>query len=752
MKPLNWAPLTPYSIHNGAAWFSGRVTDILLNDKIVIVATSHGGVWTVDSARTSLEGFDTRCLTDNWDDPKVHCLAHGPDNDKQVYAGCETSLRYFELNHDNLIAASVLLNLPVSRLNIVYCILIQKESRRIILATGAGLWWSVIPPNPSNANAYSWTKASGLPGDVISGLCHASNNAIHAAIFGDGSATGDNFGIFKGVFLNGDISFTRSKIRWSDNRKNDMRRVSLASCANNRAVAFASVSDSVSKPDPDFRGVLKYNETKDLWDDILNQDRFANTDRAQQPGRQGTFNNAIAVAPDDANLVALGWQMGTFILDTSGAHGATVPFSLLQDEKSHHDVHSLHFTKSENGEHTIYIGSDGGLLKVSGPARKHPSFDDRLNVFLPTLLFKDELRAEQYATIDVSPAIDGLISGGLQDNGCKWLKTAKGKFTFWQQMLGGDGGTNTFLADGILISRESNASSKFKSHVWNAQVNSFDAGSDIPLDVEVELDPKMEICTRIPTPAFRSKQQQLMHAVSAAVQAKDGGHTKAGDNLLLGLFENGEGSTQFHWKIIGFMPRLIKAAATADGNSVLVSTEDGTISLVSPQKFLDGQHDFSTNLPLPAQLTTVKGCVIQFELTKTAVFALFEESKHGKKGHILVRDGNEWKEISTPVAETIYSIAADWDVKSTPLAPEDKRLFFTTDSAVYQGVQSTGPQLPGFQTSFNWEKSSDGLPARPHCTHLRFGWDEKKLFLYLSTYGRSVYRAELRQLVQLPGH
>src|SRR5215510_4664166 len=762
MEPLNWSQVTPYSINNGAAWFSGRVTDTLGIGKIIIVATGYGGVWRVDPSSNVLEGFDTRCLTDDWDDPNVQRLAHGPDNDHQVYAGCGTTLRYFELDNNNLISRSVVLPLPVSDLKIVYAILIQKDFPRIVLATGTGVWWSVIPTDAANATAYSWTKATGLPGDVISGLCQGSNQAIHAGIFRHGPATGDNFGIFKGVFLNGNLSFTRSQIKWKDTDivdERDMVRVSLASCANNRSAAFASVSktEPVHKPGekkkPDFRGVLQYREAQDLWEDILNEKRFDGAEREKQPGGQGVFNNAIAVAPDDANLVALGWQMGTFILKIQPP-GTPVDVTMLEDVKSHHDIHSLHFAKSENGGHELYVGSDGGLLKVSGPAHKHPSFDDHLNVFLPTLLFKDELRAKQYATIDASPFVPGLVAGGLQDNGCKWLKTAKGKNTSWQQMLGGDGGTNTFLANGILISRKSNDGDTFKSHVWNSQANNFDSGLDIPPDVEVELEPKMEVCTRIPSPAFRSKQKQLMHAISAAVQAKDGGNTKAGDNLLLGLFENAEGNAQFHWKIIGVMKKLIKAAASADGNLVFVSTENGKIKLLSPQQFLDGQDNFYSDLPLPAQLKGLTGSVVQFEITKATVFGLFEEF-HGdraRKGHILVHDSDGWKEIFTPVKEVIYSIAADWDIAPNPLAPEDKRLFFSTDDAVYEGVQSKGPQLPGFQTSFDWRKSKDGLPARPHSTHLRLGWDDKKLFLYLSTYGRSVYRAQLRELTQLPGH
>ena len=778
MKPLNWAPLTPYAIQKGNAWFSGRVMDVLLNGKVIIVGTSHGGVWTVDSSRTVLEGYDTRCLTDDWDDPNVYCLAHGPDKDQQIYAGCETTLRYFELNSANLVTTSVLLNLPVPKPSIVYRILIQKNPRTIIVAGGAGLWWSIIPTNPADATAYHWTKASGLPeatttsasgaslpGPVIAGLCQGSNHTIHAAIFGDSSATGDNYGIFKGVFQSDNFSFTRSKINWKDKDihgnpipKRDMVRVSLASCATDRSAAFAAVS----KSEREFRGVLQYDEAQDLWEDILDQKDF-NVAKRPKPGKQGEFNNTIAVAPDDPNLVALGWQKGTFVFNPSHIfvqpenNWNVTTLSNDEDKSIRGDVHGLHFTKSESGERELYIGSDGGLLKVSDPRGKHHAFD-RLNVFLPTLLFKDELRAKQYATIDVSPFTDGLIAGGLQDNGCKWLKTVKGKYTAWHQLLGGDGGTNTFLANGILISRESNQGNKFKSHLWHGNKfdnrNKSDKGSDIPLDFEVELDPKMEICTRINTPAFRSKDNHLMHAISAAVQVTDGVLTPYGKNLLLGLFEDADGSQHFHWEIIGRMLHLITAAASGDGNSVLVATDDGKISLLIPEKFLDGHHS-PTDLPLPAPLQSVEGkpvmgTVVQFEITRGPVFALFKDHRT-KKGHILVRDGNGWKEISTPVAEPIFSIAADWDVKSTVLTPEDKRLFFSTDNAVYQGVQSTGPQLPGFQTSFIWQKSTDGLPARPHCTHLRLGWDEKKLFLYLSTYGRSVHRAQLREVVRLPG-
>jgi hypothetical protein len=744
MKPLNWAVVTVYAIHKEGVWFSGRVMDVLVRDQAIILGMNFGGVWVVDTSKSVLEGFSTTCLTDAWDDPNVYSLAHGPDHDAQVYAGCEKTLWYFKLSNSNAMGTSAIISLPVSDPLTIYRILVQKEARRIILATGTGLWWSSIPSNPAHASEYAWKKATGLPGDKIAGLCPAGDQAIHAAVWGDGITTGDNYGIFRGVFESGNLSFTRSKLHWKDgNDKHDMARISLASCAGNSSVAFAAVS----KVDKDFRGVLQYDEAHDQWNDILNQQHFAGTGRTKQPGSQGTFNNAIAVAPDNSSIVALGWQMGTFIFSNN-------TWKMLEDDKSHHDVHGLLFTKVENGKHTLYIGSDGGILKVSAPAQEHPSFDDRLNVFLPTLLFKDELR-RAYATVDTSPLVDGLIAGGLQDNGCKYLKTDVGKYTPWLQIMRNDGGTNTFLANGILLSRESNKTSKFSSFAWNTSLNNFDASMSIPCDVQVKDVPLMDICTRIPAPAFTNGKHQLMHAISGAVQDKDGGRTKAGDNILLGLFADSENALQFHWEVIGVMPDLVTAAASADGNFVFVATKDGKVSLLSTAKYLNKEHDFFIDMPMPEQLKKLKGSILQFDLQQPPlVFALFVEKDNtgtAIQGHILVYNGSAWKEIFTPVKEVIYSIAADWGNKPTVFVHEDNRLFFVTDDAVYQGVQSTGPQLPGFQTSFNWVKSIDGLPSRPHGSHLRTGWDGKKLFLYLSTYGRSVYRAELREVFPLPG-
>jgi hypothetical protein len=764
MKQLKWTPLTPYAILKSGNWFSGRVMAILTYGETVIVATQFGGVWVIDTDKTILEGYTSSCLTDAWDDPDVSSLAHGPDDDSQVYAGCENTLYYLELRKGSLgttMTFSTIINVPVSELNTVYHISVQKEMRRVILATGSGVWWSNIPSNPQVATGYSFQKATGLPGDKVAGLCLASDLTLHASVWGKGDPSSDEFGIFKGAFQNNQLVFTRSKIQWNNGLdKHNMTRVSLASCATDRSAAFGVSSGQ----DDNFMGVLTYDEGKDQWNDILNKIDFSSATSDPSPGGQGGFNNCIAVAPDESDLVAFGWQEGTYVLSSGKV-------KMLDDPKTHHDMHGLHFTKKENGLHTLYVGGDGGILKVTGPAQKHPTFGDRLNVFLPTLLFKDDLR-RAYATMDVSPVTDGLISGGLQDNGVKYLKTSPSKYEYWNQIIGADGGTNTFLANGILLSRESNEGNPFRGSIWNYASNAFNASFAIPNDVTVKDDPRMEICTRISAPTFRNRKNQLMHAVSAAVLDGTSNSIPDGSNIVLGLFADDESNTSFHWEVIGTTPDLITAAVSFDGNYVFVATQAtktdvGKISLLNVSKFLKKQNDFLSPMFLPSSLPA--GSILQFEIqAPNLIFALYTADS---QGYILVYDGMVWNNIPTPVSEVIYSIAVDWADDTSFWNQEENTLFFVTDNAVYQGVQNNssriiastgnvfqsvqnnvlGLQFSGFQTSFTWENSSDGLPARPHGSHLRIGWDGDKKFLYLSTYGRSVYRAQIGQAVKMPG-
>ena len=719
MRTLTWAPTTPYGIDKaGAGRFSGRVADVLLWGDVVVIATSFGGVWTISTGVTVLTGFETRSLSDGWDDPDMSCLAHGPDDDRQIYAGASRTLYYLELVNAGGAQAGTLVVLPLPFTpHMVFRIVVDKSARGIVIATGAGVWFSAIPSNPVDVSGYAWHQATGLPGNKIAGLCAGDAGSVHASVWGPGDDSSDEYGLFRGTFAGGALTFKRSKLHWLDSvNEHNMTRVSLSSCASSPAVAYAGCSDR----DKNFRGVLKYDAAADRWNDVLNASAFASAGRTSQPGGQGTFNNVIAVAPDSPDRVALGWQMGTFVLRESG-------WVMLDSPTSHHDVHGLCWAPTPGG-HDLYIGSDGGILKVSGPAKASPVFDDRLNTFLPTLLFSHTLR-NQYTTIDVSPTVDGLVSGGLQDNGIKYLKTAATTYTSWEHIERFDGGTNVFLVNGILICRDFNASSAFRFATWNASTQAFDATVAIPIDVKVTDDPRMEVCARVVAPHFRNSAGELMHAVSAAVQDEHAGGLAKGTNIVVGLFGN-DALTKFHWSVIGTTPSAVTAIGSYSGDSVLLGLDDGSLVTLNVAGFLSHATTFLSKATLPA---LPSGQFLQFELlSSTLTFALFDGKR---RGVMLVDGGFQWQTIPLPVSDLIYSFAID-DHGAT--------IYFATDTAVYEGAQialSDGLHPVGFNTAYAWVDNSNGLPARMHATHLRLGRDVGTPYLYLATYGHAVYRA-----------
>lgn len=725
MNPLVWTLLTPDAItKSGSGTFSGRVTDIRTSGSVVVVATEDGGVWTIQKkAPVGSSGFQTRALSDEWDDPDVSCLANGPDGHNQVYAGCSRTLAYFELADDGSITTQTNLELPAPFAGVTINRVVvdaDPSRRRIVLATDAGVCWSAIPANPASAAGYSWSAATGLTGSRVGGLCAAKDGAVHAALWGSGAPGSTDFGIFKGTFSTAGLVFTRSAVP-----TDQMTRVSLASCASNPEAAFAVFSKPPdSNGDSSFGAVLKYDASSDSW---------SSTTIAQpstSPGEQGGFNNCIAVAPDDPSIVAFGWQSGTFVLRNG-------QWSLLASTKAHSDLHGLWFTKKKNGKHTLYAGGDGGLLEVEGPTETSPTFDDRLNAFLPTLLFKNRFPTQGgYATFDVSHSVDGLIAGGLQDNGVVFLATLASSFASFEHLLGGDGGTNVFLTNGVLIARESNTKSKFQGFRWNAGTGSFGPSIALPADIDLDItdDHRMNVCARVVAPAFHNSKGELLHAISAAVPK----HSAKGPFVVLGLF--GDGSLHGpHWAVLGKNFDRVTAVGSMNGQRVFLGTQKKNMpgEIIA----LDAATGAPTGLALPATLET--GYVIQFEVvSESLVFALYAGTK---SGHLLVLDGASWKEIPLPLSEPVYSMAVDWSTTS---------VYLTTDTAVYRGMQvpyGSKPHPIGFDTWFEWMIDSAGLPARPHGAHLRIGMDRGVSYLYLATNGRSVYRAPLTSTATAPG-
>jgi hypothetical protein len=80
-------------------------------------------------------------------------------------------------------------------------------------------------------------------------------------------------------------------------------------------------------------------------------------------------------------------------------------------------------------------------------------------------------------------------------------------------------------------------------------------------------------------------------------------------------------------------------------------------------------------------------------------------------------------------AETFYGLAVARE-------RENIALYAATDSDVYVSRD------PGDALGNTWMRASQGLPKRPHCSDLSYVGPIGDGWLYLSTYGRSVWRAQ----------
>ncbi len=146
---------------------------------------------------------------------------------------------------------------------------------------------------------------------------------------------------------------------------------------------------------------------------------------------QGSYNNAIAVSPDDRETIYVGgvdlWKWSAdkgWLKADVWFVGASLEFQFPY--YVHADKHAIVF--HPNDGNIMYIGTDGGVFKSENAMAIQPEFINTNKGFNTT----------QYYAITAS--IDGFIMGGLQDNGTRFIdytgnttKNSKGVFS-------GDGG------------------------------------------------------------------------------------------------------------------------------------------------------------------------------------------------------------------------------------------------------------------------------------------------------------------------
>lgn len=701
-----------------AAFNAGHLNDVLRLDEfpfpVILVAADTSGVWLINSG-----GGIALPLSGSWDQPNLNSLARGVHGTRHVYAGGDAlwetdSTKDFVLFNWRKIP---IVDSDGQNLNAggVIDIAVLSNPNLIVLACGNGIFWADIP---APGGTYLFKGAPLMPAGAYSGVEPGPDGTVVAAAWGSDKV--NHFGLFNGGWSGGNLLFNRSSIFGNVNPAM-MQRTSVASCRQDRSVLYAVagtdyLDNKGNVVNETIYRVLKSVDGGASWrvtgSKVLNAtDPLFGDPTKNLPGNQEGYNNCITVS-SNPNLVALGWRGGYFWSSTGGADWTMVS---ANGPHLHSDLHAVEFDQFDPAQRTVYVCSDGGLATTTDLGASHASLSNRQ---LPNL---------QIYRLAASYQDSGVVGISLQDNGDDYTSLYPNPEP-WRDLDGGDGVTVTSMRNGQLVYRNNTEASggiefgnRMRAARWNASSRRFEnvqmfpnpplSWGVIPLDDTSDGLPFPNLVEIVNSPQFRNDSGESMIGIAAK------------DDHVFGLFARTTGDGM-HWTQLTAVPLKrddknnltegITAIGSSDGRVLFVGTDNGRIvKLTAPSWTVTDQ----TPTPTPG---SVRRFVVH---TQTFAFAIASGLQ------LLTLTGTTWDRATGPAGATgdFTAIETDWTT-------QPKALFVSTDNRVYASHDEAK----------TWTNISSDLPETPHCSDLRFVAERSDVhFLYLATYGRSVFRLRL---------
>lgn len=379
----------------------------------------------------------------------------------------------------------------------------------------------------------------------------------------------------------------------------------------------------------------------------------------------------------------------------------------------HDDVHAVYFDPTNPPNERLYVCSDGGVALT---VDRGQTFAGHMNKHLLNLQFYGSKFSGSYQT-------PGLIAGATQDNG-NMYSIVGANTAPWTSMEGGDGSLMMFVGTGELLHYydQQRDGGLLRVAQWDGthftdvgQVSSHGL-PDIPFK---------PVCAIVNAPVKRNSAGQLMWAVAA------GDPTGTG---VYGIFADSQGPGM-HYELLGRIPiglglGRITALGSADGTLVFVGKSGGLIYVINTDQHTAQQLPV---IPLQDPSEGDAGASIDrlVVLSNNVAFAILSNSQYVAGQNFILRwDGASWNAVGVGKGLPGNQFVALETTNPKPLFA----LFAAIDNQLFESDD-------GGDT---WQAQSGGLPVRPHCTDLRFVTEPTGArFLYLSTYGRSVWRTQL---------
>jgi len=357
----------------------------------------------------------------------------------------------------------------------------------------------------------------------------------------------------------------------------------------------------------------------------------------------------------------------------------------------HVDQHAMAFNASVGGE--ILLGNDGGLYK---------STDDGVSSV------KDEtLPITQFYRIHVDAQNDSKAYGGAQDNNT--IRTTTGSANDWNAIYGGDGfqplvdptNTNVIYA----LSQNGNLGKSINNGAsFSGATSGISGGDRHNWDTPITMDP-------LDSQILYYGTQRLYKTTNAA-----GSWTVISPDLT-----NGSGGGNLSFGTI-----ISIDVSPINTNTIYVGTDDGNVWITE-----DGGTTWSNvSGTLPNRWVTK---VLASRDDVNAVYVTFSGYRYGEdQGHVYksIDKGSNWIDISTSLP----------DIPVNDIV-EDRygNLYLGTDIGV----------LASPDDGLNWQVLGENLPSVV-VTDMYI--HEASEYLYIGTYGRSMYKLDIADDVLAAGN
>ena len=711
---LQWRPAQSGSIARDdqrRTWHSGNVSAVISNGHAVVAGAQTGGVWVINPivGPTYRDGYRATSLSDNWTTPNVRSLAFGPDGAQHVYAGVGRADCLFLLEFDivmgGLYPKQTDVKIPLPSTMSVYAIVVLENPRRVVIGSDEGIFWSEVPASVLDVGSYLWQSAAGLGDHSCAALVRSVGTSLAAAVsepvdlFSSSLADPSPDVLMVGDWQGGTLTFAPAVVSPSG------------------LSGFAFVLASCAAAPERIYGVAIGDEAA-IGCVVRSDDGGRNWRAMTIPpgaGEQGYHNRAIAVSAYRPDVVAIGWQAAGPFLSTDGAQTWTLlSGGTGADEHGmpchstpqavHADTQDLHFPRNALQTDVLIVSSDGGVTATSNQGR---CFDGEYNRGLAVLQFYGPEHGSAVGTLSVSSRFHGVLSGGTQDNGNITLHPDADAGSVWHRLVGGDGGITRFVDPLAALLHVNNGEPHVRMATWNDAERRFNgAGSVIPKDGDAAgLEPTALEAVVVPT--WRRQGQRLYACAGSS----------NGD--VHGLFVDDRG-TNAAFVRIATLPKPVTAVASLNGSEILAGLSDGRIVSIDAASQAWTEQAQDTTPPISSPVTRFE-YVASTLMAMPIVYAL-KRSKYAP-GRLLRSTGGTW---------TALPAAGDWVIFTADLS--SGRLFAASATDVFSS--DDGGQ--------SWKDASLGLPVTPYCTDLRIGADaDGGSTLYLTTYGRSVWKATI---------